>query len=99
MKRPVKIMAVNKGRPKMSTRKDKVSLIKHTEPAKVQNVRDVVIKQMKAKGMTAYGLAKLCGLTQQAIRSYMLGNTDMRAEKLSLILAVLDLEVRPRGRS
>lgn len=76
--------------------KPKAVLPKHSLAPRIQDVRNIVIQRMEKMGLKAYGLAKLTGLTEQAIRAYVRGKGDMRGEKLALLLAVLGLEVRAK---
>lgn len=81
---------------KKKANKPKAVLPKTTHAPKIQDVRSIVIQRMDKMGLKAYGLAKLTGLTEQAIRAYVRGKSDMRGERLSLLLAVLGLEIRPK---
>jgi transcriptional regulator with XRE-family HTH domain len=47
-------------------------------------------------GLTAYGLAKLAGMSEETVRRYLYGKQDMTSEKVDKLLDVLGLEVREK---
>ena len=89
-------MDTNERKSAVAKKKGNLLLINNSHVGKIQNVREIIVRRMKAKRMTAYALAAISGITQQAIRKYMLGKGDMRGEYLARVLAVLELEIRPK---
>lgn len=71
-----------------------VFLPTHRQVGKIQDVRQMIVNAMRKKKLTPYGLAKLSGVTEQAIYQYVKGKTDMRSERLSILLSVLGFEIR-----
>jgi transcriptional regulator with XRE-family HTH domain len=45
-------------------------------------------------GLTAYGLAKLAGMSEETVRPYLQGKRDMTSKKVDKLLEALGLEVK-----
>jgi lambda repressor-like predicted transcriptional regulator len=74
----------------------KVTLTQVKASSKIQDVRAIVIARAKAKGLTAYRLAKLTGITEQTLLNFLDKTHHMRSDKLGLVFAALELEVKPK---
>jgi hypothetical protein len=67
---------------------------------RIQNVNEVVARQLKARKMTAYALAKAAReaggtMTEQTVRNFLAGG-NIKSNHLMTLLAVLGLEIRPK---
>lgn len=63
---------------------------------KIQDVRKIVVEQMKRKQLTAYAVAKRSGVTVQTVSNFISGGTEMTSGKLSRVFTVLDIEIKPK---
>lgn len=73
-------------------------LHRESKVAKIQNVRQLIVSRMKKRKLTAYALGKMVRteMAEQSVREYVSGRSDMRGEKIAVLLAVLGLEVRDK---
>lgn len=60
-----------------------------------QNLDKIVADRMEAKGISAYRLAQLSGVTRQTVGNFVSGERAITSEKLMKILAALDLIITP----
>lgn len=68
---------------------------------RIQVVNDVVARRLKERGMSAYALAKAAReiggtMTEQTVRNFLAGG-NIKSNHLMALLAVLDLEIRPKN--
>lgn len=65
---------------------------------KLQDVKDIIAKRMKAMGLGPYDLAKLLKgtVTPQTVYNFTKGSGHMSTKNLPHVLAALGLEIRPK---
>lgn len=63
---------------------------------RIQNVREIVVKQMKERDWTAYRLAIESGVVEQTVRNFVLKKREIRSDLLEKLLSALGLEIRPK---
>lgn len=80
-------------------KKTKKNLTQEIPLYKVQNMRAMVVSQMKKRGIKPYGLAKLTGITEQTLRDFVSGKHQMGDERLAKVFSVLGLEVVESNRN
>lgn len=85
---------------KKTVKNGKKSLTQKDFASRIQDVRQIVIDRMNQKGLTAYGLAKKAqaeggDLTEQTVRNFVIRHYNIQADKLSAVLAALELVIVP----
>jgi plasmid maintenance system antidote protein VapI len=60
-----------------------------------QNLAKIVNERMRVKDISAYRLSKLSGVTRQTVGNFITEESAITSDKLSKILAALDLIVMP----
>ncbi len=62
-------------------------------------IRETILQTAKARGLSAYRLARMSGVPQRTVQAYYSGERDLTGARLDKLAAALGLELRPvRGR-
>lgn len=57
------------------------------------NIKELIKKRMQSKGISAYRLAQLTGITQGALSVWFNSDKDMKFRNLEKIFVALDIEL------
>ena len=60
--------------------------------------RKTIQDEVRRRGLSGYRLAKMAGMPLRTVQAYLSEERDLTGERLSMIAAALDLELKPRGR-
>ncbi|MGD8453222.1 MAG: hypothetical protein PVJ57_15495 [Phycisphaerae bacterium] len=63
--------------------------------------RETILREVDRQGLSGYRIAKLANMPARTVQAYLAGQCDLMGERVALIAAALDLELRlkHRGRS
>lgn len=60
--------------------------------------RKTIQNEARRRGLSGYRLAKMAGMPLRTVQAYLSEERDLTGERISMIAAALDLELKPRGR-
>lgn len=61
------------------------------------DLRAIVVARMAELGLTAYAVAKRADISEDCVRKYTAGSSDMGSERLGRVLGALGIAVYPPG--
>ncbi len=67
----------------------------------VTTIRKAILREVKRRKLSGYRLAKMVegrtpNVSMRVVQAYLSGESDLTADRLSVLCDVLDLELRPK---
>jgi plasmid maintenance system antidote protein VapI len=60
----------------------------------MDQIRDMINKQMKRRGVSIYALAKSSGIPYRTLHDFVSGKTSISSDKLPKLFTVLEIEIK-----